>query len=250
MLVESRFEQAFELSGEALSAAITERTRAVLINSPCNPTGGVVSAEGLRILAERCREHDALLIADETYDRFVYDGRAHASVAELAADYPRTVVLVGSFSKSYSMTGWRVGYVLGPEAVISAARAVQSHATSNATSFAQYGALAALDEDDLVGSRVALCERHRNVVVEGLNRIPGVRCLPPRGAFYAFPDVSGCFTRERPNGTAVAEQLLKEVGVVVVPGSAFGDDRYIRLSFACELDLLKDGLGRMADALG
>ena len=223
----------------------------MLINSPCNPTGGVVSAESLARLASACAERGIVLICDETYDRFVFDGQEHASVAALAARFPETVVLVGSFSKSYAMTGWRVGFVLGPRDVISAVRAVQSHATSNATSFAQSGALAALLEgEEEVERRRAICQRHRDLTVDALSRIAAVRCQSPRGAFYAFPDVSGCFDERRPDATALAEELLERAGLVVVPGAAFGDDRYLRLSFAAPEPELRAGLERLGEVLG
>ena len=250
VLVETTFERGFAIETEGLVSAFSDRTRAVIVNSPCNPTGGVASAESLAELARACAERGILLISDETYERFVFDGREHASVAALAARYPETVVLVGSFSKSYAMTGWRVGYVLGPREVIAAARTVQSHATSNATSFAQPGALAALlGAEHEVVRRTALLEEHRDLVIEALERLDGVRCQRPRGAFYAFIDVSGCFDRERPSATALAEELLERSRVVVVPGAAFGDDRYLRLSFAAPKSELCAGLERLGDVL-
>jgi aspartate aminotransferase len=249
VLVETSAADGFAIRAEPILQAIGERTRAVIVNSPCNPTGGVIEAADLRRVAEACAARGIPLISDETYDRFVYDGRDHASVAALAGDFPDTCVLVGSFSKTYAMTGWRLGYVFGPEPLIAQVRAVQSHATSNVTTFAMKGALAALDSEEQVRERIAEYERRRNLVVEGLARLPGVRCLPPAGTFYTFPDVSGCFGPGREDSTAFAEWLLHEAGVVVVPGAAFGGDRHVRLSFATSRDQLVEGLARMSRVL-
>lgn len=239
----------FAIRSEPLLAAITPRTRAILVNSPCNPTGGVASKKALEELVEGCAQHGIVLISDETYEAFVYDGRRHASVAELAAQHQESVVLVGSFSKSYAMTGWRVGYAMGPPDLMAAVRLVQSHSTSNATSFAQPGALAALLEaQEKVEESVALCQRHRDLVVQELGQIRGVRCHQPQGSFYAFAEVSGRFDGRRTDATALAESLLEEQGVVVVPGAAFGDDRFLRLSFAAETEQLREGLDRIGRA--
>ncbi len=249
VLVETSFARRFAIEAGPILEALTQHTRAVILNSPCNPTGGLVGADDLRAIVAGCAERGLLVISDETYERFVYDGARHASVADLAAEFPDTVVLVGSFSKTYAMTGWRLGYALGPPALIAAARSVQSHATSNPTSFAQPGAVAALALDaGEVDSRVALCERHRDRVVLALNALPGVRCSSPGGAFYAFPQVEGRFTAKLPNATALAEDLLERVGVAVVPGAAFGDDRHLRLSFAADSAVIDEGLDRIARA--
>lgn len=249
VLVETDERDRFAIRAEPLIAALSDRTRAVLINSPCNPTGGLADAVALESLASACAQRGALLISDETYAAFVYDGARHASVADLAARYPETVVLVGSFSKAYAMTGWRLGYVLGPEPVITAARLVQGHATSNATSFAQPGALAAwLEAGDEVADNVARCQGHRDLVVATLSQIPGVRCPRPAGSFYAFADVSQRFEDQSSSATSLARTLLDEHGVVVVPGAAFGDDRYLRISFAGDVAALRTGLERIARA--
>jgi aspartate aminotransferase len=249
VLVETDPDDGFAIRAEPLIAAIGPRTRAVLVNSPCNPTGGVVEAAELRRLAEACAERDVPLISDETYDRFVYDGRSHASLSALAGELPDTCVLVGSFSKTWAMTGWRLGWVFGPEPLIARVRAIQSHATSNPTSFAMKGALAALDAEDEVRERIAEYEQRRNLLVAGLSSLPGVVCPSPPGTFYTFPEVSGCFARGREGSAELAEFLLTEAGVAVVPGIAFGADRHLRISFASSRDQLAEGLRRMALAL-
>ena len=244
-------EDGFSIRAAPLVAAMSERTRAVIVNSPCNPTGAVASALDLERLASACAERGVLLISDETYERFVYDGRRHASVASLAARYPDTVVLVGSFSKSYAMTGWRLGYLLGSAAVVAAAAAVQSHVTSNATSFAMAGAEAVLAEEPPEAEElVAACARRRRLLLTELDRIPGVVCPPPAGAFYAFPDVSAWFDEDCPDSAAFSRRLLEEAGVATTPGSAFGREGHVRLSYACGDAMLASGLERIARLLG
>lgn len=246
VFVETRGEDGFRMHADPILAAFSERTRAVILNSPCNPTGGVIAPDDLRRIVEACAARGALVIFDETYERFLYDGAAHASAAALAAEFPDTVVAVGSFSKTYAMTGWRVGYALGPKPIIAAAANIQSHATSNATSFAMSGALAALRGADAdVRAMIAEYQARRDLLIPALNAIPGFRCRPPAGAFYAFVDVSECFGSGVEGSLAFCEHLL-EAGVAVVPGVAFGDDRYLRISFACSRENLALGLERMS----
>ncbi|MCY3929114.1 MAG: pyridoxal phosphate-dependent aminotransferase [Acidobacteria bacterium] len=241
----------FAIRAQPLIDAMSERTRAVVINSPCNPTGAVAGVLDLERVARACAERGALLISDETYERFIYDGQRYASVASLAARYPETVVLVGSFSKTYAMTGWRLGYLLGAPSVIAAAAAVQSHVTSNATSFAMAGAEAVLEQEPPeAAALVAACARRRALVLAELDRIPGVVCPPPAGAFYAFPDVSAWFDERCPDSAAFCRRLLDEAGVATTPGSAFGCEGHIRLSYACSDRMLTTGLERMAELLG
>lgn len=240
----------FAIRAAPLIEAMSARTRAVIVNSPCNPTGAVVEVHELERLAAACAERDVLLISDETYERFVYDGARHASVASLAARYPETVVLVGSFSKSYAMTGWRLGYLLGARSVVAAAAAVQSHVTSNATSFAMAGAEALLrSEPPEAAAFVAACSRRRRLLLAELDRMPGVVCPPPAGAFYAFPDVSAWFDERCPDSAAFSRRLLEEAGVATTPGSAFGCEGHVRLSYACSDEVLASGLERMARLL-
>ncbi len=240
----------FRIHADPIIDAITDRTRAVILNSPCNPTGGVIEQDDLERIVVACAERDVLLIADETYERFIYDGREHASAAAIAARYPETVVLVGSFSKTYAMTGWRVGYLLGPAELIKAVANVQSHATSNTTSFAMLGALAAIREAEPdVRDMLAEYAVRRELIGARLEEMPGVTCLPPAGAFYAFPRVAEHYREGRQGSIEMAEYLLDEARVAVVPGLAFGADDHIRLSFACSREELESGLERMAAAL-
>jgi len=239
----------FRIHAGPLLAAVTGRTRAILLNAPCNPTGGVISPEDLRQVVAFAAERGLIVISDETYGRFVYDA-SPVSAAALAAEFPETVVVVGSFSKTYAMTGWRVGYLLGPSKIVHAIENIQSHATSNPTSFAMRGALAALrhagpDVEVMLAEYAA----RREIIARGLNAIPGFECRPPSGAFYAFPRVAACYGPGREDSTALAEYLLEQAAVVVVPGAAFDADEHIRLSFACSRAILAEGLERIAAAL-
>ena len=241
---------AFAIRAEPILEALDDSTRMVLINSPSNPTGGLVSAEDLRRIVETCAERGILVLSDETYEHFVYGGKQHASAASLAAEYPETVVLVGSFSKTWAMTGWRVGYCLGSEALASKLIALQSHSTSNPTSFAMSGALTALDGAwEEVKTMIAEFERRRDFLVAGLEDIPGVECAIPEGAFYVFPKVSAHFREGRQGSLEMAEYLLLEAGLAVVPGAAFGADDHVRFSFTCSQDDLARALERLKSAL-
>jgi aspartate aminotransferase len=240
----------FRIHAGPILDAITDRTRAILLNSPSNPTGGIVHAEDLREIVRTAAERGILVVSDETYERLVYDGIPHASAASLAAEFPETVVLVGSFSKSYAMTGWRIGYALGPMDVIRAVEQIQSHATSNPTSFAMVGALAALEGAEAeVLTMIAAYQARRDFLIPCLNELPGVECRPPSGAFYAFPNVAACYRPGRQGSVEFTEFLLAEARVAVVPGAAFGSDEHIRISFACSRATLEEGLRRMAAVL-
>jgi aspartate aminotransferase len=240
----------FRIHAGPILEAITDRTRAILLNSPCNPTGGIVSDEDLRAIVRTAAERGLLVISDETYERFVYDGVRHASAARLAAEFPETVVVVGSFSKTYAMTGWRIGYLLGPVPVVKAVEIIQSHATSNPTSFAMVGALEALlGAEPSVHEMIAEYQARRDLLVPRLNQIPGFECRPPDGAFYAFPRVAGAFRPGRQGSVEFSEFLLEKASVAVIPGAAFGADDHIRISFACSRETLDEGLRRMAEIL-
>jgi aspartate aminotransferase len=250
VLVPMRVEDGFGLRAAPLIAAFGPRTRAVILNSPCNPTGGTITPEELETLVAAAAERGILVVSDETYDRFVYDGLRHASAAPLAARYPDTVVLVGSFSKTWAMTGWRLGWLLGPDWVVDGVLRIQGHATSNATSFAMAGALAALEEPEAaMAERLAEYQTRRDLVASRLAAIPGLVCPPPAGAFYAFPDVSAYLGPGESGSLPLARRLLDEARVAVVPGEAFGAPAHLRLSFACSRATLADGLERMAGAL-
>lgn len=250
VFVPTRAEESFAIRAAPILTALTERTRLVLLNSPSNPTGGILGAAELRRIVETCAARGIFVLCDETYERFLYDGADLASGAALAAEFPEHLLLVGSFSKTYSMTGWRVGFALGPEAVIRKAAELQGHITSNPTSFAMRGALAALEGSEVfVEQMLAAFTERRELLVAALGRLPGVSCQPPAGAFYAFPNVAGCYRPGREGSIAFAEHLLESAGVAVVPGAAFGADEHVRMSFACSIEDLQEGLERIRRVL-
>ncbi len=236
----------FAIRAAPLIDAVCDSTRMVLINSPSNPTGGIVAARELRRIVEHCAERGIVVLSDETYERFLYDGARHASAGALAEEFPDTVVVVSSFSKTYAMTGWRIGFALASAALIRRLTAVQSHATSNATSFAMSGALAALTGAEAdVRRMLTAFTRRRELVVSGLERLSGVACSAPAGAFYAFPHVAAHFAQGQ-GSLELAERLLEDAGVAIVPGVAFGADQHMRVSFACSDTELEEGLERLA----
>ena len=225
--------------------------RGVIVNSPNNPTGAVTDADELSRIVDWCESRGAWLIYDETYDRFLYDGRTHASAAALRDRYER-IVITGAASKTFAMTGWRLGWAIGPPELIAAMTSYQSHTTSNASSISQAAALEALT--DLEGSSASVAEMlahyesRRKTMIEGLAGIPGVRCPMPEGAFYAFADVSALYPRKGVSGSAgFCDRLLAEAHVATVPGDAFGADRCVRFSFATRTDRIREGVKRIAD---
>jgi aspartate aminotransferase len=236
----------FSIDPASLEAAVTPRTRAVIVGSPGNPTGYVLSGGEWQVLASICRDRDLLLVSDEIYERIVYDGVQADSPAALPDMRERTVTING-FSKAYAMTGWRLGYAAAPRAFLDQMLKVHEHSVTAATSFAQAGAVAALTgSQQPIQDMVDEFARRRRIIVAGLNAIPGVRCLPPDGAFYVFPDVSGTGR----TGTELADLLLQS-GVAVTPGRGFGErwDTHIRISFAVSEERIRTGLRRMAEAL-
>lgn len=240
---------------DAIREKITARTRAIVVNSPCNPTGAVFPRQTLKEIAALALKHDLYIISDEIYEKMVYDGHEHVSIASLGEEVKKRTILVNGMSKAYSMTGWRIGYAAAERELIAAMTRIQDQSTSNPTSIAQRAALAALQSpDDAVKQMVAAFAERRRVIVDGLNSIPGFRCAEPGGAFYAFPNVSALYgkrwgDRVINNSDAFADYLLEVARVAVVPGSGFGADENIRLSYACSLDTIRNGLARMADAV-
>ena len=258
VIVEADIAQGFKLTAAQLEAAITPRTKMVVINSPSNPSGAVYNLADLQALGAVLRKHPNIIIAtDDMYEHIALADGKFVNILDACPDlYDRTMVLNG-VSKAYAMTGWRIGYAAGSEAIITAMENVQSQSTSNPTSISQVAAEAALngDQNCLAPMIKAFRERHVFVVNE-LNRIPGVKCLMAGGAFYAFPDVRDVIAKLHQRGTitaatdiALSEYLLVNAGVAVVPGSAFGSEGYIRLSFATSMDNLQNAVSRLAQAL-
>ena len=258
VIVEAGIEQGFKITPTQLEAAITTKTRMVVINSPSNPSGAVYTQSELAALGEVLRRHPDILIAtDDMYEHILLGDVPFSNILNACPDlYERTMVLNG-VSKAYSMTGWRIGYAAGPAYLITAMTNVQSQSTSNPTSISQVAAEAALNGDQKCIDPMLKAFRERHVfVVDTLNKIPGVKCLPSGGAFYAFPDIRGAISTLHKKGTiaaqndiAISNYLLEKSGVAVVPGSAFGLEGYIRLSFATSMQNLEKALVRIKDAL-
>ncbi|MFS0635600.1 pyridoxal phosphate-dependent aminotransferase [Mesobacillus foraminis] len=237
----------FKITPEQLREAATNRTKAVIINSPSNPTGMIYSKEELEALGKVCLELGILIVSDEIYEKLVYGGHTHVSIAELSPELKEQTIIINGVSKSHSMTGWRIGYAAGNSEIISAMTDLASHSTSNPTSNAQYATIAAYAEsqEPVEAMRQAFEER-LDIVHRKLVEIPGVSCIKPQGAFYLFPNVSeaaaisGCKDVDE-----LVDKLLTEANVAVVPGSGFGAPDYIRLSYATSLDLLEAAVDRI-----
>jgi aspartate aminotransferase len=244
----------FDLDGAAVRSAVTPRTKMIILDSPGNPTGAVFSQSALAEVARLAVESGLWVVSDECYEALTYEGR-HTSIAGLGPEIKARTILVNTCSKAYAMTGWRVGYGAGPKPVIKAMTDAQSQVTSNPCSVAQWAAVEALaGPQDEVAKMVGEFDRRRRVIVEGLNAIPGVRCAMPKGAFYAFPNVSALFGKRWRGGTlrgstGVTEFLLEEARIATVAGVDFGSDDHIRLSYATGLDTINEGVRRMETAV-
>jgi len=253
--IPTRPEEGYKLRPEALEAAIGPSTKALILCSPSNPTGTVYSRAELAALAAVLERHPrAWVLSDEVYEHIDYTLSPHASPASIESIRDRTV-LVNGVSKAYAMTGWRIGYLAGPEALVKACVDLQGQMTTNASSIAQRAALAALDSGTtLIGGMLEAFRRRRGLVVAGLGALPGVSLVPPEGAFYVFPDLSSFYGRSAAGRSVggsddLAEYLLDAGRVAVVPGSAFGDDRCVRVSFASDDERLRTALDRIGGAL-
>lgn len=237
----------------ALRKACTPHTKGILLNSPNNPTGCVYTRAEIEALAKLAVEKNLWILSDEVYEKLVFGNAKHYSPAQLGPEIKDRTVIVNAVSKSFAMTGWRLGFLAGPKAVVAAAEAIQSHATGNPSNPAQYAALAALQGDDsAVRKMVVEYDKRRAAVVKLLNQVPGFECPTPEGAFYAFPFVSPVFAKKW-NGAAIggsmrlAELLLEEAKVALVPGSAFGAEGHLRISYATSMDQIEKGVKRIGD---
>ena len=256
--VETREATGFDLDPERLRAAVTPRTKLVVLNSPNNPTGAVFSPAALAAVARLAVEKNLWIVSDECYESLTFEGR-HVSIAALAPEVKARTFVVNTCSKAYAMTGWRIGYAAGPRELIRAMTDVQSQVTSNPSSVAQWAAVEALSgAQDEVAKMAGEFDRRRRLIVGGLNALPGLSCVMPKGAFYAFANISGLFGRtwmRDGRGTTlrgsldVAAFLLEQAQVAVVPGLDFGSDAHVRLSYATSEALIRDGLSRMGAAL-
>jgi len=249
--VETRPEDGFSVKAAAIEKAITPKTKLLILNSPSNPTGAVVPPDEYHRILAVCKKHNVWLMGDECYSHFTYEPHKPFSIAS-APDSKANVIIIGSVSKTFAMTGWRIGYTLAPEALVQAVIKLQSQSTSNPTSIAQYAALEAMRGTmETVPVMLAEYARRRKRIVEGLRAIPGLTCEMPGGAFYAFPNVSAHLANGASehalakDSTDLAKLLLDEARVALVPGDAFGAPGYLRLSYATSIERIEEGLRRM-----
>jgi aspartate aminotransferase len=232
----------FKIIPEQLRAAITPRTRLFILNSPSNPTGSLYTREEIKALGDICVEHGVLIMSDEIYEKLAYDGAEHVSVAGFSERHYEHTIIVHGLAKAYSMTGWRIGITAAPEPIAKAIDAIQSHSTSNPTSFAQKGAVAALNgPQDHLPIWLAEFARRRAYAWQKLNSIPGISCVNAKGAFYLFPNISGLGLKSMD----FCAKLLEQEKVAAVPGIAFGADDYMRISYATSLANIEKGLTRL-----
>jgi len=252
VILETTEEAGFIPRAKDAEKLITPATRGIILCSPSNPTGAVIPDDELSRWADLALERDLYVIFDECYERFLYDGRSHASMARHAARLRDRLVLASTFSKSYAMTGYRIGFALADRRVVSAMATVQSHDATHASSIVQAAALEAVKgpQDDLT-RMVSEYARRRAIMVNGLRSIPGITCLMPGGAFYAFPGVAGLYERLGVSDSfGVAKALLEKARIAVVPGEAFGINGYVRFSYALATERIETGIARLREALG
>ncbi|MCM8757505.1 MAG: pyridoxal phosphate-dependent aminotransferase [Candidatus Omnitrophica bacterium] len=243
----------FKITPQQLKKAITSRTKLLILNSPSNPTGTIYEKKDLEEIADILVKKDVFCLSDEIYEKLIYDGKQHLSIASLGKDIKRLTILINGVSKAYSMTGWRIGYAAGPKEILQAMANLQDHSTSNPTSISQYASVEALrgNQKDLEIMRKVFEER-RNFMLEKINAIKLLSCIKPQGAFYCWVNVKNLFGK-RIDGKVIkdslslADLLLTKAKVAVVPGCVFGDDNYIRLSYATSLDNINKGLERIKD---
>jgi aspartate aminotransferase len=234
----------FKITPADIERAVTPKTVAMVINSPCNPTGTMYTPAELKALGEAALRHGLTIVSDEIYEKMVYDGNVAASIASFSPELYEHTITVNGMSKPYAMTGWRIGYTAGPAHFIKAMSALQSHTASAPNTFAQWGAVAALEKGNAEATAmVAEFDERRKTIFALLGSTPGVVCPRPTGAFYVFPDISSFGL----DSLTFAKRLLEEKNVAVVPGVAFGDDRCVRFSYACSIDNIERGLAQFKE---
>jgi aspartate aminotransferase len=246
----------FKITPEDLQRSITKRTKAFLLNSPCNPTGAVYSRDEIFGLAEVVEDEDIVIVSDEIYEKIIYDGGKHVSIATYSAKLKERTVIVNGVSKAFSMTGWRIGYAAGPKQIIEAINNLQGHMTGNPASISQWASLNALTGDkEFMHGWVNEFKKRRDYIVGELNSIPDITCMTPQGAFYVFPNIRKVLSKEFrgvrvEDSIGLANYLLDKGRISLVPGMAFGADDYIRISFAASMDNIIEGIRRLKMALG
>ncbi|WP_420264819.1 pyridoxal phosphate-dependent aminotransferase [Candidatus Magnetominusculus dajiuhuensis] len=255
VIVQTREEEDFVVSPELLSKAITKKTKAIVLNYPSNPTGFTYDRKALEAIAEIAVRNNIYVISDEIYEKLLYDGLKHVSIASIDPEIKKRTIVINGFSKSYAMTGWRVGYAAGDAAIIKAMENIQSQSTSNPTSISQKAALEAITgPQDFIPAMLKEFDKRRRYLVAELNAIDGVSCKMPQGAFYAFANIRDYLGRKTAtmlikDSSDMALYLLEEAAVALVPGSAFGAEGYIRMSYATSMEKISEGLNRIKTAL-
>jgi len=255
VIVQTKEENSFLLTPSELESVITSNTKALVLNNPCNPTGATYTCEQLLELAELAVSKGIYIIADEIYEKLVYDGFRFCSMAALSDTIKHKTIIINGVSKAYSMTGWRIGYAAGPKAIISAMAKVQSHNTSNACSISQMASLEAIRGTQTeVFNMVAEFQNRRNYILSRVHSIPDISCYEPKGAFYLFPNFSAYYDRQFEgmqilSSSDLCHYLLKYARVAVVPGMVFGADNYIRLSYATSMENIEEGMDRIIEAM-
>ena len=250
VIVQTREKDAFRITARLVAKAITSRTKAVLINSPGNPTGSVIEDAELLAIARMAEKQGFTILYDDTYARMIFGGGEPADLERVRAAARDRFVVLGTASKTYCMTGWRIGWVLGPRPLIDACAALVSHSTQCPTSFAQVGAIEALiGPQRFVADQTAEYERRRDTLHRALTAVEGVTCVVPDGAFYLFPNITRYLSRKMPDDVRLATAILEEALVAVVPGEAFGGPGHVRVSFARPMDELEEGARRIASYL-
>lgn len=262
VILYTKEENGFKITPEELTKHLTPKTRAIVINSPSNPTGATYSKLELEVIADILLEKNILVISDDIYESILYDGIHFTNIACLSEDHKRNTIVLNGVSKTYSMTGWRIGYMAGNADIIKKVEILQSQSTSNPTSISQWASIEALIGDQsVIQEMVDSFARRRKLIVEGLNSIPGITCMNPEGAFYAFPNVTGVYAlpgwkgiaekyADKPNNShRITTYLLEEAKVAVVPGAEFGSDDNIRMSFATSDENIVKGVERIKAAI-
>ena len=255
VIIETTEKNGFKITPEELRKAITMKTKALILNSPSNPTGSAYTKKEMEKIAEIAISKNIFVISDEIYEKIVYDGFEFISIASLSEEMKKKTIIVHGVAKTYAMTGWRIGYTAGSEEIISAMNNIQSQSTSNPTSISQKASVEALSgPQDEVTRMVDAFAQRRNYIVDRLNEIPGVSCYKPVGSFYVFPNFSSYYgksyqSKKIENSTVLADYLLDVAKVAVVPGVEFGADPFERLSYATSMEDIKEGLNRIEEAL-
>jgi aspartate aminotransferase len=255
VFVKTREEDGFMLNPDELKEYITERTKAIILNYPSNPTGLGYNSSTLEAIADVAVKSNICIISDEIYEKLLYDGTEHISIASLSEEVKACTIVVNGLSKSHAMTGWRIGYAAGPEGIVKAMTKIQSQSTSNPASISQWAAVEALrGPQDFIRTMVEEFDIRRRFLVEALNNIEGIRCGLPTGAFYVFPNASEIFGkgykgRTIEDSSALALYFLEEAGVALVPGSAFGAEGYIRISYATSMENIRKAVERIGEAI-